>query len=89
MPDKFWVLETLDVVPVARIEAFSALKFVGQIECFRDLNFSKFESFRVLKFSIFLLKGEAGPGWEMKESKFGQVLYFPNRHGIKIIEEHN
>ena len=28
--------------------------------------------------SIYFLKGEAGAGWELKVSKFGQVLPFPN-----------
>ena len=28
--------------------------------------------------SIYFLKGKVGVGWEMMESKFGQVLPFPN-----------
>ena len=32
-------------------------------------------------------KGKAGVGWEMKVSKFGQVLPFPNGWDISIIEE--
>ena len=37
--------------------------------------------------SIYFLKGKAGVGWEMKVSKFGQVLPFPNGWDISIIEE--
>ena len=43
-----------------------------------------------LQYSSFhFLKGKAGVGWEMKVSKFGQVLPFPNGWGIWIIEEKN
>ena len=35
----------------------------------------------------YFFKGEAGVGWEMKVSKFGQVLPFPNGWDISIIEE--
>ena len=32
--------------------------------------------------SLFFLKGKTGVGWEMKVSKFCQVLPFPNGQGI-------
>ena len=37
--------------------------------------------------SLLFLKDKAGVGWEMKVSKFGQVLPFPNGWDISIIEE--
>ena len=40
--------EKLDVVPVARLEAFRALK-LSKLESFRALKLSRLESFRALK----------------------------------------
>ena len=37
--------------------------------------------------SFYFFKGEAGVGWEMKVSKFGQVSPFLNGWEISIIEE--
>ena len=39
--------------------------------------------------SFYFFKGEAGVGWKMKVSKFGQVLPFPHGWDISIIEEKN
>ena len=34
--------------------------------------------------SFYFFKGKAGVGWEMKVSKFGQVLPFPN--GLELLK---